>query len=43
MIDFQQSLDGFTPVSAPTISDAELKARIVALQARMARQGVGAV
>lgn len=43
MTDFQQSLDGFSPVSAPTISDAELKARMAALQARMARQGVGAV
>lgn len=43
MTDFQRALETFEPVSAPAISDAELKGRLAGLQTAMRREGVKAV
>ncbi|WP_374291935.1 M24 family metallopeptidase [Paenirhodobacter enshiensis] len=43
MTTFEQSLAGFTPVSAPRITDAELSARIAGLQKQLRQTGTKAV
>lgn len=43
MTDYAAALSTFRPVSATPIEPAELRARIAALQARMVRDGIGAV
>ena len=43
MTDFQKALNAFHPVSAEAIADAEFRARIAGLQARLRQDGVKAV
>lgn len=43
MTDFQRALNAFHPVSATGIADAEFRARIAGLQARLRQDGVKAV
>lgn len=43
MTDFQRALNAFHPVSAAGIADAEFRARIAGLQARLRQDGVKAV
>ena len=43
MTDLSLALSAFRPVTAPAITDAELRTRLSGLQARMSREGVKAV
>ena len=43
MTDLSLALSAFRPVTAPAITEAELRARLSGLQARMSREGVKAV
>lgn len=43
MTDFQKALNAFHPVSVTAIADAEFRARIAGLQARLQQDGVKAV